>query len=56
MKFYHSFFLQPSLGDNVSAAEGVKETELQLDEEILTEIPQPTATKPWREETAYLKR
>ena len=56
MKFYHSFFFQPSLGVNVSAAEGVKETELQLDEEILTEIPQPTASKPWREETAYLKR
>ena len=52
----NNFCFQPSLAVNVSAAEGVKETELQLDEEILTEIRQPTASKPWREETAYLKR
>ena len=41
LSFYRSIFFQPSLGDNVSAAEGGKETELESDVEILTEIRQP---------------
>ena len=51
----NNFCFQPSLAVNVSAAEGVKETELQLDEEILTEIHHPFYSESCREETANLR-
>ena len=50
------FYFQPSLGENVSAAEGIKETELDLEEEILTENHQPADPESCREETAVSKR
>ena len=44
------------MGENVSAAEGIKETELDLEEEILTENHQPSDPESCREETAVSKR